>query len=208
MSDPAPSYSKTRLGADQAAGAISLTRKRKRLVYGAAASYSPKQNLAAGITAAQTTITSNGTKVQTGDTIQVESEQMLVTAIVGATWTVDRGINGTGAKPLKTGFWVQGPLHDVPDAQRYGMDCETVAKTRLPEIARETVSGQLSTAVDWLIQPGQVHLVQGPAGEPDRLHTGEPLWCQGNDFDLEVQNGAPVMSQTPTYLGGGLPIRM
>jgi hypothetical protein len=37
MSDPAPSYSKTRLGADQAAGAISLTPKRKRLVIGAAA---------------------------------------------------------------------------------------------------------------------------------------------------------------------------
>ena len=36
MSDPAPSYSKTRLGADQAAGAISLTPKRKRFVYGAA----------------------------------------------------------------------------------------------------------------------------------------------------------------------------
>lgn len=33
MSDPAPSYSKTRLGADQADGAISLTPKRKRLVY-------------------------------------------------------------------------------------------------------------------------------------------------------------------------------
>jgi hypothetical protein len=33
MSDPAPSYSKTRLGTDQADGAISLTPKRKRLVY-------------------------------------------------------------------------------------------------------------------------------------------------------------------------------
>jgi hypothetical protein len=37
MSDPAPSYSKTRLGADQATGASSLTPKRKRFVYGAAA---------------------------------------------------------------------------------------------------------------------------------------------------------------------------
>jgi hypothetical protein len=37
MSDPAPSYSKTRLGADQADGAISLTPKRKRLVYSAVA---------------------------------------------------------------------------------------------------------------------------------------------------------------------------
>ena len=33
MSDPAPSYSKTRLGSDQAAGAISLTRQRRRIVY-------------------------------------------------------------------------------------------------------------------------------------------------------------------------------
>jgi hypothetical protein len=33
MSEPAPSYSKTRLGADQAAGAISLTPRRKRIVY-------------------------------------------------------------------------------------------------------------------------------------------------------------------------------
>jgi hypothetical protein len=33
MSDPAPSYSKTRLGAEQSAGAISLTPRRKRIVY-------------------------------------------------------------------------------------------------------------------------------------------------------------------------------
>ena len=33
MSDPAPSYSKTRLGADQAAGAISLTPQRRRIVF-------------------------------------------------------------------------------------------------------------------------------------------------------------------------------
>ena len=33
MNDAAPSYSKTRLGADQAAGAISLTPRRKRIVY-------------------------------------------------------------------------------------------------------------------------------------------------------------------------------
>jgi hypothetical protein len=33
MNDPAPSYSKTRLGADQAEGAIALTPRRKRLVY-------------------------------------------------------------------------------------------------------------------------------------------------------------------------------
>jgi hypothetical protein len=33
MSDPAPSYSKTRLCADQATSAISLTPRRKRIVY-------------------------------------------------------------------------------------------------------------------------------------------------------------------------------
>jgi hypothetical protein len=33
MSDAAPSYSKTRLGADQAAGAISLTPQRRRIVF-------------------------------------------------------------------------------------------------------------------------------------------------------------------------------
>jgi hypothetical protein len=33
MNDPAPTYSKTRLGSDQAAGAISLTPRRKRIVY-------------------------------------------------------------------------------------------------------------------------------------------------------------------------------
>ena len=33
MNDTAPSYSKTRLGADQAAGAIALTPRRKRIVY-------------------------------------------------------------------------------------------------------------------------------------------------------------------------------
>jgi hypothetical protein len=33
MSDPAPTYSKTRLGADQAAAAISWTPQRRRLVY-------------------------------------------------------------------------------------------------------------------------------------------------------------------------------
>ena len=33
MSDQAPSYSKTRLGADQAAGTIALTPRRKRIVF-------------------------------------------------------------------------------------------------------------------------------------------------------------------------------
>jgi hypothetical protein len=33
MNDPAPSYSKTRLASDQAAGAISLTPRRRRIVF-------------------------------------------------------------------------------------------------------------------------------------------------------------------------------
>jgi hypothetical protein len=33
MNDAAPSYSKTRLGADQASGAIALTPRRKRIIY-------------------------------------------------------------------------------------------------------------------------------------------------------------------------------
>jgi len=90
-----------------------------------------------------------------------------------------------------------------PDV-RYGIDCETIAKARLEEVAREIVSGNLTTADDALLIPGQVHLVQAPAGLADRLGTGETLWCQGNDFELQIQNGAPVLTQTPTYLGGGL----
>jgi hypothetical protein len=97
------------------------------------------------------------------------------------------------------------PMGYLTSGGLFGMDCETVAKARLPEINRETVSGTLTTAEDYLIQPGDVHLVQGPAGIPDRLGTGELLWVQGIDFDLENRNGAPVLTQTPTYLGGGAP---
>src|SRR5262249_18272371 len=119
-------------------------------------------------------------------------------------WIVDRGINDTTAADMSAGFALQGPAQDIPAELRFGMDCETVAKARLMEIARETVTGSHTTADDALLQPGQVHLVQGPAGIADRLHTGEPLWCQGNDFELEIRDGAPFMTQTPTYLGGGL----
>jgi hypothetical protein len=133
-------------------------------------------------------------------------EQMLVTDIAGSSWTVERGLNGTIPRDMRAGFFLAGPPRMLPPEQRFGMDCETVAKARLMEIAREVVSGQLTTCDDALLQPGQVHLVQGPAGIADRLRTGEPLWCQGNDFELEIRDGAPYISQTPTYLGGGLEI--
>ncbi|HEY1292931.1 MAG TPA: hypothetical protein VGJ60_07630 [Chloroflexota bacterium] len=132
------------------------------------------------------------------------AESMLVTDVAGSSWTVDRGQDGSDAKAINAGFTLNGPPQDIDPTQRFGMDCETVAKARLLEIARETVTGSLTTAQDTLIAPGQIHLVQGPAGLPDRLGTGEPLWCQGNDFELEVRAGAPVLTQTPTYLGGGL----
>jgi hypothetical protein len=81
-----------------------------------------------------------------------------------------------------------------------------VAKVRLLEVNREEVSGSLQTPEDWTIGPFQTHLVQGPAGQPDRVHVGEKLWCTGNVFELHVTpSGAPELTQTPTHLGGGLP---
>jgi Tfp pilus assembly protein PilX len=64
-----------------------------------ATSYSPtKQYLVGNITATQTTITSTGTAVQTGDLILIDNEDMLVTAGGGTTTlTVQRAYNGTAA---------------------------------------------------------------------------------------------------------------
>lgn len=91
-------------------------------------------------------------------------------------------------------------------ASGFGMDCQTPAEARLLEVNREEVSGHLTTPEDWTIGPFQTHLVQGPAGQPDRVHVGEKLWCTGNTFELHVNdNGAPELTQTPTHLGGGLP---
>jgi hypothetical protein len=74
-------------------------------VYGAPVSYSPtKQKLAAGITATQTTITSDGTAVANGDVVQVDTEKMLVTAGGGTTnLTVQRAYNGTSAASHSSG---------------------------------------------------------------------------------------------------------
>ncbi len=70
--------------------------------YGTPASYSPKQKLSADITATQTSITSNGTAVPTGDVVQVESELMLVTGGGGTkNLTVQRGYGGTTAATHK-----------------------------------------------------------------------------------------------------------
>jgi hypothetical protein len=65
--------------------------------YGAAASYSPKQNLARDLagSAAATTLTSTGTAVQNGDMILVNTEKMLVTGVSGATLTVVRAQLGS-----------------------------------------------------------------------------------------------------------------
>jgi hypothetical protein len=66
-------------------------------VYGAQISYSPThQNLVGAITASQTTIVSTGTLIQNGDVIQIDTEQMLVTAGGGTTTlTVQRAYLGT-----------------------------------------------------------------------------------------------------------------
>ena len=66
--------------------------------YGTPVSYSPKQSLNANITAGQTSITSNGTAIQNGAVVIVDSEEMLVTAGGGTTTlTVQRAYNGTTA---------------------------------------------------------------------------------------------------------------
>jgi Tfp pilus assembly protein PilX len=73
-------------------------------VYGSATSYSPKQNLVSNITATQTTIPTNGTKIQTGDIIQIDQEQMLVVAGGGtSTLTVQRAQRGTTAASHNSG---------------------------------------------------------------------------------------------------------
>lgn len=92
------------------------------------------------------------------------------------------------------------------DAFGFGMDAETVANARQLEVNRETPTGSLRTAEDWLIGPVQTHLVQGPAGLADRLGTGEKLWVQANEQQFELtSDGAPVYTQTPSYIGGGWP---
>lgn len=102
--------------------------------------------------------------------------------------------------------WIQFDTVEFATLYGFGMDAETVAQARLLEVNRETVAGQLTTAEDWLIGPAQTHLVQGPAGQADRLGTGEKVFVQGNTMDLSLTaQGAPIWSQTPSYLGGGLP---
>jgi hypothetical protein len=69
------------------------------LSYGAAVSYAPKQKLTAAInTIGQTNVTTNGTLIQNGDIVMVQTEEMLVTAGGGTSnLTVQRAYNGTTA---------------------------------------------------------------------------------------------------------------
>jgi hypothetical protein len=97
----------------------------------------------------------------------------------------------------------------------YGMDCETCSKARLLEISRQIVSGTITTPEDWLVVPGQTHLVQAIAGQvvnvygdgrPARMNTGEKVWCQHTAMSaLHTSIGAPDLTFSHTYLGGGEP---
>jgi hypothetical protein len=73
--------------------------------YGAAASYSPKQNLVGALAnlAAATTVLSNGTAVQNGDMIQINTEKMLVTGVSGTTLTVERAQAGSNVAAHNSG---------------------------------------------------------------------------------------------------------
>jgi hypothetical protein len=72
--------------------------------YGSAVNYSPSQSLSSNITTSQTTLTSSGTAVHTGDVILIGSEQMLVTAGGGTrNLTVQRAYNGTTAATHNSG---------------------------------------------------------------------------------------------------------
>lgn len=81
-----------------------------------------------------------------------------------------------------------------------GISCEAMANYWLGELNREVVHVTMTTPRTDLIGPGQVHLVQGPGGAADRLGTGEKLWVQRNNGNLD-QSGA--FSQTMQYIGGG-----
>lgn len=119
--------------------------------------------------------------------------------------------------------WIQWNTAAEAALWGFGMDAETVAQARLLEVNRITVVGSLTTAEDWLIGPAQTHMVQGPSGMGDppgppvvlaratltplwpRLRTGEKVFVSANDIDLTIGgNGAPVFSQTPQFMGGGI----
>lgn len=80
------------------------------------------------------------------------------------------------------------------------ISCESVAAYWLGELNREIVKLSLTTPRDDLIGPGQVHLVQGPGGSADRLGTGEPLWVQRVDIEI---NQSGEFRQNIQYIGGG-----
>lgn len=93
-----------------------------------------------------------------------------------------------------------------PGFAEFGQDCETVAKARILEVNRITVEGELTTCEDWLCAPTQTHLVQSPSGSTARLGIGEKVWCRGVEVELSLtDDGAPVLRQRLTHIGGGLP---
>jgi hypothetical protein len=81
-----------------------------------------------------------------------------------------------------------------------GMSCEAMCNFFLGEYNREVVKVSLTTPRADVFGPGQIHLVQGPGGAPDRLGTGELLWVQrvAGHYD---QSGA--FNQSLEYIGGG-----
>lgn len=81
-----------------------------------------------------------------------------------------------------------------------GISCEAVANFFLGELNREVVKVTMRTPRSDVVGPGQIHLVRGPGGAPDRLGVGERLWVQRVDGELD-QSGA--FRQNITYIGGG-----
>lgn len=83
-----------------------------------------------------------------------------------------------------------------------GFACEDIADYLLAEWNRELVRVTLTTPLDYIIGPGQTHLVQGDGdGNPGRLAVAEALWVQRVDITVS-DNGE--FSQSITYIGGGL----
>lgn len=81
-----------------------------------------------------------------------------------------------------------------------GMSCESMCNYWLGELNREIVKVSMTTPRMDVYGPGQIHLVQGPGGAPDRLGVGENFWTQRVDGTYDT-NGA--LSHTFAYIGGG-----
>ena len=107
-------------------------------------------------------------------------------------------------------------IHNASDYQRAGggMDCETVAKARMLEVNKVPVTGSVTTPEDWRLGVGQTCLVVGSynpvTGQsmPGRLATNEKVFIETLQIECSEQNGAPVLRQTVTVVGGGWPDNM